>query len=162
MTTDTEFEPIVKRLTVARPPEETFRFYTEQISVWWPKARYSTGGNNVADVVLERREGGRFYEMLKDGSEVEWGTVTAWDPPHRVAYTWHPGRPAEKVTEVEITFTPQGEGETLLVLTHMHWERLGDEAADLRAGYNGGWDEVLLTCFETYVRTGTPVVLQSF
>ncbi|MFI7065170.1 hypothetical protein ACIBL3_29545 [Kribbella sp. NPDC050124] len=32
-------------------------------------------------MVLERRLGGRIYERTQAGDEIDWGEITAWDPP---------------------------------------------------------------------------------
>lgn len=82
-------------------------------------------------------------ETLADGSLAVWGTVTAWDPPRRVAFTWHPGTPEEEATLVEVTFRPNGTGAgTEVELVHSGWGRRhdGDRA---RTAYEGGWGIVL-------------------
>jgi uncharacterized protein YndB with AHSA1/START domain len=68
--------------------------------------------------------------------------VTAWEPPERLAFTWHPGRSEATHQEVEITVRAVGE-RTRVDLVHAGWERLGEEAARTRAGYDRGWDSVL-------------------
>ena len=42
-------------------------------------------------VTLEPRLGGRIYERTSDGTEIDWGEITDWDPPRRLAYLWHIG-----------------------------------------------------------------------
>jgi uncharacterized protein YndB with AHSA1/START domain len=134
----TEIAPLTKTVTVNRPPEEAFRIYTEGIATWWPLERHSLS-EKAETVVMEPREGGRLFERTRDGEEVEWGEVVVWDPPNRLVHSWHLGGPA--TTEVELRFTPQGDG-TLVELVHRGWERHGDKAAELRARYDSGWDFV--------------------
>jgi uncharacterized protein YndB with AHSA1/START domain len=93
-------------------------------------------------VTLEPRIDGRLYETAPDGTEHLWGTVTEWDPPRRVSFTWHPGRAVDTRQEVAVTFRPAGTG-CLVDLVHTGWERLGEKGAETRAGYDSGWDLVL-------------------
>ena len=58
---------------------------------WWPKG-HSASGDPDAVVTLEPRLGGRIFERTPDGAEIDWGEITAWDPPHRLGYLWHIGR----------------------------------------------------------------------
>ena len=61
----------------------------------------SVGEADAVGVEIQGRVGGQIVETLADGRTSVWGTVTTWDPPHHVAFTWHPGRPA-----AEKTFSP--------------------------------------------------------
>ena len=70
-----------------------------------------------------------------------WGTVTRWEPPTAVAFTWHPGQPAERASHVEVTFAA-ADGQTLVTLEHAGWEVFADPAA-ARAEYDQGWPVVL-------------------
>jgi uncharacterized protein YndB with AHSA1/START domain len=134
----TEIVPVRKTVRVGRPPEEAFRIYTEGIATWWPLETHSPSQKSET-VVMEQREGGRLYERTVDGDEVDWGEILVWEPPHRLVHSWHLGGSA--TTEVELRFTPQGDG-TLVELVHRGWERYGDKAAERRASYDSGWDFV--------------------
>ena len=131
-----------KTLTVRCPIGHAFTTFTDGISAWWPVETHSLGQDRVETVVFEGRPAGRIYERLQDGSEREWGTVIAWEPPTRVSFDWQPNRERAGVTEVEVRFADRG-GSTEVELVHRYWERLGDVAQDVRAGYDGGWDTVL-------------------
>lgn len=134
--------PVRKSITVALGLEPAFRRFTEGIAGWWPLATHSVSGAADASCAIEGRIGGRIVETGPDGAEHLWGTVTAWEPPRRLAFTWHPGRTADAHQEVEVTFRPAGEG-TRVELVHTGWERLGARAGEARAGYDAGWDVVL-------------------
>ena len=82
--------------------------------------------------------GGRYQLQGNAG-----GTITACEPPRRVAATWEgPGGPT---TWVEIVLEPEGEGRTRLTLEHMaqvdvgadFWSRFGPGAVGV------GWDGAL-------------------
>jgi uncharacterized protein YndB with AHSA1/START domain len=134
-------EPVRKSVTVEAPVEHAFRVFTERIGEWWPVARDSVHGELAAEAGLEPRLGGAVFELWRDGRE-NWGEVTAWEPPHRLVFTWHPGLRLGESTEVEVRFIPQG-GSTLVELEHRGWEARGERAAEVRASYDGGWPGVL-------------------
>jgi uncharacterized protein YndB with AHSA1/START domain len=90
---------------------------------------------------MEPRLGGAVYERWREGTE-NWGAVTVWEPPNRLVFSWHPGSDPVEATEVEVTFSPERDG-TLVHLEHRGWERLGDRAPEVRAGYGDGWQGVL-------------------
>jgi uncharacterized protein YndB with AHSA1/START domain len=93
-------------------------------------------------VQFEGRVGGRIYERWDDGTEKPWGEVEAWDPPKLVRFTWHPNEDRPAATEVEVTFTPEGDA-TNVRLEHRGWARLGEVAAESRGRYDSGWVRVL-------------------
>jgi uncharacterized protein YndB with AHSA1/START domain len=99
--------------------------------------------SEAESVTFEGRVGGRIVERAPGGRECVWGTVQAWDPPRRVAFTWHPGREPALAQDVEVTFTPEGE-RTLVRLVHKGFERLGEKDGRLAArAYPIGWVYVL-------------------
>ena len=130
-----------KTIEVGAPPERAFRLFTDGMAQWWPLATHSVGEERAETVVFEPGEGGRILERTLDGEEHLWGTVTAWEPPGRVVFTWHPGRTADTGQEVEVTFEPTERG-TRVELVHTGWEHLGDRAAATYANYDRGWDPV--------------------
>jgi uncharacterized protein YndB with AHSA1/START domain len=140
--------PVRKSLVVKTSPERSFTAFTSGIGRWWPRSK-SIGSAAQADVVLEPRVGGRWYERGADGSECEWGKVLEWEPPSRVLLAWQIGADwkfdAKLVTEVEITFTPVGSGETRVDLEHRYLERMGEGAERVRAAFDSeaGWSGVL-------------------
>lgn len=134
--------PVIKSVFVRLPVEAAFRVLFEEINSWWPLATHSVGGNKTVSCHIERRIEGRFYEVQEDGTQSDWGQVLVWEPPQRVVFTMHPGRPPELATQVEVTFQPEADG-TRLTLIHTHWERCGEGAAARRENYDSGWDHVL-------------------
>ncbi len=139
----TPIPPLHRTITVPWAPDAAFRRFTEQIHDWWPIRSHSVGGEKAERVVFERRVGGRIYEVDQGGGEHTWGTVTGWEPPTRVAFTWHPGMAPETSQEIEVRFSMMERG-TRLELTHTGWERLGKLARKARKGYPIGWSYVLL------------------
>jgi uncharacterized protein YndB with AHSA1/START domain len=133
---------ISKEIAVGVPVETAFRIFTEEIATWWPLATKSVGEEEAETLVIEPHEGGRVYERVRGGEEHEWGEVFVWKPPHRLAFTWHPGRAPETAQELEIRFTASGD-QTIVELDHRGWERLVAAADEIPEHYVSGWDEVL-------------------
>ena len=79
---------------------------------------------------------------MRDGTTCVWGTVTGWEPPVGVSFTWHPGQPASSAGDIEVRFVAQGPERTVVELTHSGWERRSD-GATARLGYDSGWEIVL-------------------
>ena len=138
-------EPIMRSVTVRRGVEDSFRIFTEEMGSWWPVQTHSRAVSDFEgqDVKVERvefqtRAGGRVLEHLSNGQTLPWGDVVKWDPPRRFVLSWHPTSSDRPPTEVEVRFTPQGDG-TLVELEHRGWERLGPEVAALKGEYAAGW-----------------------
>jgi uncharacterized protein YndB with AHSA1/START domain len=133
---------IRKSVHVKRPVEKTFRLFTDGIGKWWPlKEGFSFDTKRAAEIFLEGRVGGRFFERYSDGEEFEIGVVTAYAPPERIVFTFNTPN-WEAPTEVEVRFSPDADG-TRVDLEHRGWERAGARARAARDGYNGGWEKVL-------------------
>ena len=122
------------------PADHAFEVWTSRIDTWWP--RDHTVGE-VVSVSLVGGLGGRIYERDTDGTEHEWGRITAWDPPRRLAYRWHIGRGADEATDVEVRFVALGPGATRVEIEQDGWERFGDRAGAWRDRNHLGWDSVL-------------------
>jgi hypothetical protein len=127
-----------REILVDAGPAVAFDVFTDGIGRWWPLAELSVHGERAATVAFED---GVIVERSTAGEESVWGTVTRWEPPAVVAFSWHPGRPAEDAGQVEVSFTAAGGG-TLVVLRHDGWEAYADPAA-ARAEYDHGWPMVL-------------------
>jgi uncharacterized protein YndB with AHSA1/START domain len=142
-----ESAPIKRSVTVDCSVEHAFATFTERIHEWWPLGthsidRYETG-TAAETVVFQGGAGAQVYERTKNGEELKWAEVIAYDPPHRFVLAWNPSREQdEPTTEIEVTFTREG-GKTRVDLEHRGWEPLGAEAADARQSYSDGWQPVL-------------------
>ncbi len=135
-------EPVVKHLTVPGDPAAVFDLFTARMGEWWPLISHSVTEEDAVGVRFEPGVGGGIFELVRDGSEHEWGRVTAWQPGARVGFTWYPGVPSGEATHVEVTFDAIPEG-TAVTLRHSGWEARGEKAAAVRHGYGPGWDYVL-------------------
>jgi uncharacterized protein YndB with AHSA1/START domain len=130
---------------VKAPPDRAFELFVDHMGSWWPKGR-TVGQTPHADIIVERRPGGRWYERAEDGVETDWGKVLALSPPGRLLLAWQLDAgfrydPAFS-TEVELTFEAVHEG-TRVTLEHRNLERFGDSAAKLAELLGGGWPTFL-------------------
>jgi uncharacterized protein YndB with AHSA1/START domain len=133
-----------KEITVDVTADRAFEVFTSGIDTWWSREHHN-GPGELQKVVIEPSEGGRCYNREVDGNEVQWGTVLNWDPPGRLVIGWQLNEQwifdPKFVTEVELTFTPQSDGSTLVVLEHRNLDRYGAAAREIHASLDSddGW-----------------------
>lgn len=146
---------VFKSVRVKAPIERAFSVFVERMETWWP-ATHHIGDTPFEAIFIEPRVAGRWYERNAKGELCDWGTVLAWDPPNMVRLSWHvgPGHDSPewkadpdiaKASEVEIRFTAEDEGTTLVELTHSKIERHGEGAEQLRELFDGpgAWVTIL-------------------
>jgi uncharacterized protein YndB with AHSA1/START domain len=147
MSTQISPAPVRKSIHVDASPEHAFDTFTAGIGRWWPKS-HKIGQADLERPVIEPREGGRWYELDVDGSECEIGKVAVWDPPARLVLIWQLtpefAYDPDLITEVEVLFTPDGDG-TRVDLEHRDLERMGEKAEAMRETVSGpgGWPGLL-------------------
>jgi uncharacterized protein YndB with AHSA1/START domain len=138
--------PVRRQVRTKAPPARAFAIFTAQIGRWWPRGQ-TVGANPHADIVIEPRVGGRWFERDDAGIETPWGHVLAWDPPGRLVLAWQ--LDGEKrydpdlVTEVEITFAPLEDGGTQVTLEHRDLERFRKRRDAWAAQVEEGWTEMV-------------------
>lgn len=137
--------PVRKTITVNVPQARAFEVFTARFGSWWPKSHHIAKAE-MANAVIEPRQGGRWYEKCVDGSECDWGTVLAWEPPARVVLSWHLNSKFEVDetldSQVDVQFIAQGANETRVELEH---RITAVDAEQLRAQVDspGGWGGLL-------------------
>ncbi len=113
------------------------------VSLVWRNGQLSKG-----DIPAPDGFGGR------DGVSRGEGSVTAYDPPHRIAFTWaHEGGPE---TEATFELTPRGD-RVLLVVTH---RRLATDGLVL--GVSAGWHAHLAILQSVLEETDPPPFWATF
>jgi uncharacterized protein YndB with AHSA1/START domain len=137
------------KVTVSVPVEQAFRVFTSSFGSWWPR-EYHIGQAEMAEAILESGEGGRWFERGTDGSECDWGRVLVWEPPQRLVVTWQINGQwqydpdPDNASEIEVRFTADGPGQTVVELEHRHLDRLaGGDAIRSTIVSGGGWTAVL-------------------
>jgi uncharacterized protein YndB with AHSA1/START domain len=143
-------DAVTTSVVVPLPPEAAFELFTERFSEWWPKDSHHIADVDAADVFLEARAGGRWYERSESGDDCEWGTVLEVDRPSRVLLAWQltpewkfdPN--PHNATHVEVTFDAEENG-TRVTLTHSGFEVHGEAGAAMRESVagDGGWAQLM-------------------
>jgi hypothetical protein len=113
---------IRKSINIQQPPVIAFRVFCQEIGQWWPLKRgFSFGGERAAEIFIEERTGGRFYERF-------------------AAFTWRAPQ-WEGPTRVEVRFVADGSG-TRVELEHSGWDQ-GPKMLGVSKQYSNGWDFIL-------------------
>jgi hypothetical protein len=141
-------EPLTRSFEVGCSTDHAFSVWTSGIGTWWPRDHTVSGKPDL--VVLQSGVGGRIYERTFDGEEHDWGEVTVWDPPTRLAYLWHIGLDRNDATEVEIRFVARDAATTRVEIEHRGWERLGEVGAGRRDQNRSGW-QALVPAFRSAI-----------
>ena len=130
---------------VDTPIEHAFRVFTEGIQTWWNPAHHLLDAPLEA-MIFEPRVGGHIIDRYADGRKCRWARVLAYEPPHRVVFSWDIALnwqlepDPDKTSEVEVTFTADGPDRTRVVLTHRHLDRHGEGWESMRDAVALGWN----------------------
>jgi uncharacterized protein YndB with AHSA1/START domain len=151
------YTPVRKSITVKVTPDRAFRVFTDEIDSWWPRSHH-IGKAPMSKNLIEGRPGGRCFSEHTDGTSCQWGTILLWNPPHRFTLAWQVGPSWQrepdlaKSSEVEVTFTPEGDGLTRVDLEHRYFERHGPGFEAMRTAVDDpeGWNG-LLRSFEARI-----------
>ncbi|WP_138417086.1 SRPBCC family protein [Sinomonas gamaensis] len=135
-----------KVITVEAPVERAFKVFTERFDEIKPH-EHNLLPVPIAETVFEPRVGGHVYDRGVDGSECRWARVLAFEPPHRLVFSWDIGTTWQvepdlaNASEVEVRFVAEGPHRTRVELEHRHLDRHGPGWEDLYAGVDndGGW-----------------------
>lgn len=142
--------PVRKSIRVRAGAERAFRVFTKEMDTWWPRTHH-IGSSPMKQVVVEDHTGGAIYTEQEDGTRCPWGTVLLWEPPTRFVMAWQvsPGWQYEpdlaKCSEVEVRFTPERDGSTLVELEHRDIHKHLGEWKKMRESVSGdgGWGSLL-------------------
>jgi uncharacterized protein YndB with AHSA1/START domain len=141
-------DAIRREITVTVDPANAFEIFTADMTSWWPSDHH-IGSAPIERIVVEPREGGRWYTRHEDGTETSTGFVAAWQPPTRLVITWQIGADwkynPDLVTSVEVRFEPTDDGRTLVTLEHRGLEAYGADAAAMVETFEdpGAWTATL-------------------
>jgi uncharacterized protein YndB with AHSA1/START domain len=141
-------ESIRRQIVVRASRERAFEVFTSRMTTWWP-SHHHIGSAPIEEIVVEPREGGRWYTRHEDGTETSTGYVAGWDPPERLVLTWQITADwrydPSLVTIVEVRFVEESPGRTRVELEHRDLDRYGPEADRMRMTFEdpGAWTGTL-------------------
>lgn len=135
------------QITVEAPIEHAFKVFTEEIGSWWDPSHHLLDAE-LQEMVFEPFVGGNIYDRGVDGSECRWARVLAYEPPHRVVFSWDVSTSwqlepdHDKTSEVEVRFSSDGPDRTLVELEHKNIDRHGQGWEGMRdaVGSPNGWN----------------------
>ena len=143
----TEAEATVHRqIVVEAPIDRAFSVFTERFGDFKPP-EHNLLGVAIAETVFDPHVGGHIYDRGVDGSECRWARILAYDPPHRVVFSWDisPQWQIEKdpdnTSEVEVRFVAETPQRTRLELEHRDIDRHGPGWQGVAGGVadESGW-----------------------
>jgi uncharacterized protein YndB with AHSA1/START domain len=133
-------------LVVEAPIERAFTVFTQRFGDVKPP-EHSLLSSPISQTVLEGYVGGHIVDRAADGSECRWARILAFDPPHRLVFSWDISprwqleTDPENTSEVEVRFVADGPERTLVELEHRNLDRHGSGWESLGEGVEGdqGW-----------------------
>jgi len=133
-------------ILVDAPVERAFQAFTDDFDRIKPRD-HNLLSVDIAESVLEPRVGGRIFDRGVDGSECQWARVLAYEPPHRLVFSWDISprwqleSDRDRTSEVEVSFVAESAERTRVVVEHRYLDRHGDGWQGLREGVGGdqGW-----------------------
>lgn len=122
--------PVVQAREIRASAERVFSLLTdpEALGRWMP---------DMAE--FEPRVGGRVRFGYQGGERIVVGTVTRFEPPHALAYSWTWEGDTESTTDVEFTIDDLGDGRCRVEVVHSGWAT----APDRRPPHEQGWAHYL-------------------
>jgi uncharacterized protein YndB with AHSA1/START domain len=129
--TSQERTSLAVEIVVEVPIEHAFRVFTERFDDIEPKD-HNLLQVPIEQTVLEPRVGGTIYDVGVDGSTCTWARILAFEPPHRLAFSWdiNPQWRIETdpshTSEVEVRFVSEARDRTRVTLEHRNLDRHGD------------------------------------
>ena len=141
-------EAIHRQVVVRADQRRAFEVFTAEMTSWWPPEHH-IGSAPIQEVIIEPREGGRWYTRHEDGTDTSTGYVAVWDPYERLVLTWQIGADwkydPKLRTTVELRFLAEAPDRTRVELEHRDLEAFGPDAERMYQLFQqpGAWDATL-------------------
>jgi uncharacterized protein YndB with AHSA1/START domain len=116
-------------LRVAASPERAWEAFVGEIGVWWRPSLMFQTTPRPGRLSFEPGAAGRLIETRDGGKVFEIGRVQAWEPPHRLIFSWRQASfPPDLHTEVEVRFEAVG-AETRVSIEHRGFDQVPADSA---------------------------------
>jgi uncharacterized protein YndB with AHSA1/START domain len=144
--TQTADAVVRRQIVVDAPIDRAFEVFTQRFGDFKPR-EHNLLGAPIAETVFDPQVGGHITDRGTDGSECHWARVLAYDPPHRVVFSWDISprwqleTEPDHSSEVEVRFTAETAQRTRVELEHRHLDRHGPGWESVRDGVadDAGW-----------------------
>lgn len=155
--TQSDTTTVRRHVLVNAPIDEAFRVFTERFGDFKPRD-HNLLQAAIAETVFEPRVGGNIYDRAVDGTECRWARILAFEPPHRLVFSWDIGPRWQVETnhdltsEVEVRFFADSPQRTRVELEHRNLDRHGPGWESVRdgVGHDGGWPLYLRRYLELF------------
>ena len=128
-------------IVVEVPLERAFRAFTDDFDRIKPR-EHNMLSVEIAESVFEPCVGGRVFDRGVDGTECQWARVLAYEPPHRMVFSWDISPrwqiESDRTSEVEVRFIAESAERTRVDVEHRYLDRHGDGWQGLREGVRDG------------------------
>jgi uncharacterized protein YndB with AHSA1/START domain len=150
MTGTEAIDPIRASVTLEAPPADAFAGFSDGMSTWWPR-EFTWSGELLERIGMDGHVGGFCHEVGAGGMRLDWGRVSSWEPPRRLAFSWQIGpdrvpqpNPA-KASQVEVSFEPLAGDRATVTVVHRGWERHGEGGRAYRDQFAAArvWETIL-------------------
>lgn len=141
--TGTPATTVRSSIVVEVPLERAFRAFTDDFDRIKPR-EHNMLSVEIAESVFEPCVGGRVFDRGVDGTECQWARVLAYEPPHRMVFSWDISprwqieTDPDRTSEVEVRFIAESAERTRVDVEHRYLDRHGDGWEGLREGVGGG------------------------
>jgi uncharacterized protein YndB with AHSA1/START domain len=135
-----------QQVVVEVPIGQAFEIFVKKFDLLKPR-EHNLLPVEIAETVFEAKVGGSIYDRGVDGTICRFARVLAYEPPHRVVFSWDidPQWQIEtdpnRTSEVEVRFVSEAPNRTRVELEHRNLDRHGEgwEAVRQGVGSEGGW-----------------------
>jgi uncharacterized protein YndB with AHSA1/START domain len=148
MKKELKYAHIVQEHVIKAPRAKVYQALTEGANSWW-----SHRVNDDAEVRMDARLGGRFWEELKNGGGMQYARVRWLKPGEEIEFEGSMGFDGPATGVFSFTLEEKG-GSTLVKLEHKFFGPLSDETEGM---YTQGWTELLGTNLKEFIEQGKKV-----